>query len=138
MFTSTKLLELLRSEGFAATGTARNNAGVVQELVEVKQNDKGKNEMPWGTLYHFPTALNHVNQIGWKDNAFVILMTTRYEAQGTVDRLRKRPQESSSKARTSRAPFGKHAIEHFRFQTRILCEKVRNLHNYSIRTLLNN
>jgi hypothetical protein len=75
LFTSTKLLELLRSKGYAAIGTCRTNSGVLLELVELKKKDKGKGEMPWGTLHAIPTETNQVNQIGWKDNAFALIMT---------------------------------------------------------------
>lgn len=106
LFTSTKLLELLRSKGYAATGTCRTNSGVLSELVELKKKDKGKGEMPWGTLHAIPTETNQVNQIGWKDNAFALTMTTYWEADKKVLRLRKRPKLSSSKAKTARLPFG--------------------------------
>jgi hypothetical protein len=46
LFTSHKLMEVLRSYGFGATGTCRTNAGVISELVDIKKNDKGKDELP--------------------------------------------------------------------------------------------
>jgi hypothetical protein len=76
LFTSTKLLKLLQKRGFAAIGTCRTNAGVLSELVELKKKDKGKGEMPWGTLHHMLVESNRVNQIGWKDNAFALIMST--------------------------------------------------------------
>ena len=106
LFVSTKLLELLRSLGYAATGTCRTTSGILSELIKLKSKDKGKNEMPWGTLYSFPTESNQVNQVGWKDNAFVLTMSTYWEADKKVLSLRKRPKLSSSKAKTARKPFG--------------------------------
>lgn len=76
LFTSTKLLELLRSKGFAATSTYRTTSGVLLELVELKKKDKGKGEIPWGTLYAIPIETNRVNQIRWKDNTFALTITT--------------------------------------------------------------
>jgi hypothetical protein len=106
LFVSEKLLELLRSLGYAATGTCRTNSGVLSELIELKSKDRGQNEMPWGTLHAFPTESNQVNQVGWKDNAFVLTMSTYWEADKKVLSLRKRPKLSSSKAKTARKPFG--------------------------------
>jgi hypothetical protein len=76
LFTSTKLLELLRAKGYAAIGTCRTTLGVLLELIELKKKDKGKGEMPWGTVRALPTETNQVNQIGWKDNAFALTMST--------------------------------------------------------------
>jgi hypothetical protein len=46
LFTSHTLIELLRSKGFGATGTYKTNAGVISELIDIKKNNKGKDEMP--------------------------------------------------------------------------------------------
>jgi hypothetical protein len=64
LFVSEKFLELLRSLGYVATGTCRTISGVFSELIDLKSKDKGKNEMPWGTLYAFPTESNQINQVG--------------------------------------------------------------------------
>jgi hypothetical protein len=99
-------MEVLRSEGFGATGTCRTNAGVISELIDIKKNDKGKDEMPWGTLISMPTASGLVNQCGWKDNAFALTMSTVNDGKSKVTRVRKRPKKTSSKAKTARVPFG--------------------------------
>jgi hypothetical protein len=39
-------MELLRSKGFGATSTYRTNAGVISELIDIKKNNKGKDELP--------------------------------------------------------------------------------------------
>lgn len=106
LFTSTNLFELLRQEGFAATGTCRKNAGVVQPLIDKKDEDKGKTELQWGTQIAYPTPSGNVLQTGWKDNAFALTMTTFFTGKEEVIRERKRPRESSSKAKTARKPFG--------------------------------
>ncbi len=111
LFTSTPLFELLRSIGFAATGTCRTNSGVVSELVEQKKGDKGKEELAWGTQISLPTKSEKVLQTGWKDNAFALTMTTFFDGKKQVLRTRKRPRESSSKARTARKPFGELATK---------------------------
>lgn len=106
LFTSDRLMEVLRSRGFGATGTCRTNAGVISELVDLKKNDKGKNELPWGTLISMPTKSGLVNQVGWKDNAFALTMSTVHDGKSMVTKVRKRPKKTSSKAKTARAPFG--------------------------------
>jgi hypothetical protein len=99
-------MEVLRSNGFGATGTCRTNAGVISELVDIKKNDKGKDEMPWGTLISMPTTSGKVMQMGWKDNAFAPTMSTVYDGTARVTTVRKRPKETSTSAKTARVPFG--------------------------------
>jgi hypothetical protein len=99
-------MKVLRARGFGATGTCRTNSGVISELVDIKKNDKGINELPWGTLISMPTASNLVNQCGWKDNAFALTMSTVHDGKSKVTRVRKRPKKTSSKAKTARVPFG--------------------------------
>jgi hypothetical protein len=105
LFTSTKLLELLRSKGYVAIGTYRIISSVLLELVELKKKGKGKGEMLWGTLHVILTETNQVNQIRWKDNAFALIITTYWVAEKKVLCLRRRPKLSSSKAKTARLPF---------------------------------
>jgi hypothetical protein len=64
LFVSNKLLEVLRSRGFVATGTCRTNASVISKLINIKKNNKGLDKLPWGTLISMPTALGLVCQIG--------------------------------------------------------------------------
>jgi hypothetical protein len=106
LFTSTKLLEVLRTHGYGATGTCRTNAGVISELVEIKKRDQKKDELPWGTLYSMPTPSGLVNQLGWKDMAFALVMSTVYDGKKKVWSLRRRPKETSTSAKTARKPFG--------------------------------
>jgi hypothetical protein len=46
------------------------------------------------------------DQIGWKDNAFALIMSTVFNGNTLVSRLKKRPKESSSKAKTAQKLFG--------------------------------
>jgi hypothetical protein len=52
-----------------------------------------------------------VCQVGWKDQAFVLMMSSLLSGDKRVVRLRKRPKETSSKAKTVRIPFGKDAVK---------------------------
>ena len=53
-----------------------------------------------------PTENGLVYQVDWKDQAFVLIMSPILSSDQKVLRLRKRPKETSSKAKTSRVPFG--------------------------------
>jgi hypothetical protein len=106
LFVSNKLLKVLRSRGFAATGTCRTNAGVILELINIKKNDKGPDELPWGTLILMPTTSGLVCQIGWKDNAFAFAMSTVFNGKEKVTQLQKRPKKTLSKAKTAYVLFG--------------------------------
>ena len=75
----------------------------------MKAEDAKKDVIPWGTLYTEATEDNEINMMAWKDNALVLSMSTHSDAQRTVETLRKRPSETSSSAKTARAPFGAHA-----------------------------
>ncbi|KEY74499.1 hypothetical protein S7711_10322, partial [Stachybotrys chartarum IBT 7711] len=72
LFSSPQLFRQLRLLGVGATGTARTNAGLFEQLIKAKENDrKGQKMWSWGRLQSWPTEDNLVNQIGWKDNALV-------------------------------------------------------------------
>ena len=49
--------------------------------------------------------------IRWKDQAFVLIMSSFISGNKRVERLRKRPKETSSKAKTIRKPFGKEPVK---------------------------
>jgi hypothetical protein len=46
-----------------------------------------------------------VTQIGWKDNAFVLIMLITIDRNDTVIKERKRLKKTSLKAKTTRVPF---------------------------------
>jgi hypothetical protein len=55
-------MKVLRARGFGVTGTCRTNLGIILELVNIKKNNKGINELLWGMLISMLTASNLVNQ----------------------------------------------------------------------------
>ena len=57
------------------------------------------------------TPNGEVCQIGWKDQAFVLMMSSFMSGDARVLRLRKRPKETSSKAKTVQKPFSKEPIK---------------------------
>lgn len=106
LFVSTKLLLYARKLGFSLTGTCRTNSGIVKDLIDLKVSDKD-DHIPWGSVYNFTTLDGLISQIGWKDQAFVLMMSTCFSGQEEkILRLRKRPKPTASKAKTSRAVFG--------------------------------
>jgi len=105
---SLRFIKFMRSkEGgeFGLTGTCRTNSGVAQQLIDLKKLDD-KDVISWGETYSVTTEDGLVCQVGFKDNAFVLFMSTVWDGGPKVSRERKRPKESSSKAKTSRIPFG--------------------------------
>ena len=62
-------------------------------------------------MYLMPTENGQVCHVGWKDQAFVLMMLSVLSGDEKVVRLRKRPKETSSKARTAREPFGNKAVK---------------------------
>jgi hypothetical protein len=53
-----------------------------------------------------PTKSGKVIQVGWKDNAFVLGMSTILDAKDSVNKNHKKPSAISTLAKTTRAPFG--------------------------------
>ncbi len=110
LFVSTRFVQYARSQGVAVTGTCRANSGVIKELLELQKKDQ-KDVIPWGETYSMYTPNEEVCQIGWKDQAFVLIMSSFMSGNARIERLRKRPKESSSKAKTARVPFGKESTK---------------------------
>ncbi|KJZ77974.1 hypothetical protein HIM_02611 [Hirsutella minnesotensis 3608] len=96
LFSSPNLFVALRQRGIGATGTVRTNAGIDKRLIQLKADDsKGRLQWPWGMLEAYPTPDNLVNQIAWKDNALVLMLSTVHTGQEIEERIRKRPANIS-------------------------------------------
>ncbi len=96
---------MLRERGYGGTGTYRTNAGVLAELISMKASDTN-DIIPWGTIKSLPTEDGRVCQTAWKDNACVLMMSNTLSGNDLISRLRNRPKETSSKAKTAQIPFG--------------------------------
>lgn len=106
LFTTPQLLMEPRNKGIAATGTTRPNRIHSKQLTTLKAEDKTKDSIPWGTVYARKNKSEEVMQFGFKDNAFVLLLSTVYDGwEPPIKMLRRQPAKSSTSARTSRAPF---------------------------------
>jgi hypothetical protein len=71
----------------------------------MKKDDSRKDKIPWGTLFTEPSDNGLINFIAWKDNALVLFISTVDDGSQVTKKLRKRPLETSSSAKTSRVPF---------------------------------
>ena len=110
LFVSTRFVQYARSLGLAITGTCRTTSGVIKELLDLQKSDK-KDVIPWGETYSRYTPNGEVCHVRWKDQAFVLMMSSFMSGEERVLRRRKRPKETSSKAKTARIPFGNQAIK---------------------------
>ncbi|KAM6513835.1 hypothetical protein FALCPG4_18873 [Fusarium falciforme] len=120
LFSSSPLFRNLRSHGFGATGTARTNSGINQELVDDKNNDgKVKKMYEFNTVKAIPTPDNQVNQIAWKDNKLVLFLTTVFTGADDerVMRQRKKPSSRKSEAKPIRRFFGNEATKEINIPT---------------------
>ena len=72
---STRFIEYTRSQGIRVTSTCRDTRGVIQELLDLKKKDK-KDIIKWGETYSIPTSNGKVCHMGWKDQAFVLMMSS--------------------------------------------------------------
>ena len=75
----------------------------------MKKEDASKDKIPQGTLFIEPSKDNLINFIAWKDNALVLFMSTIDDGSQVIKKLRKRPLETSSFAKTLRVPFNRQA-----------------------------
>jgi hypothetical protein len=110
LFVSTRFVQYARSQGVTITGTCRTTGGVIKELLDLQKSDK-KDIIPWGETYSRYTPNREVCHVRWKDQAFVLIMSFFISGDKRVLRLRKRPKETSSKAKTARIPFGNQATK---------------------------
>ena len=131
LFTSARLLAVLRELGFGAAGTVRTTKTKRDELEETQgasaQKKPKKNsgldtslsdlklkygaQIEWGELYGVISKDGKVAQFGWKDQQVVLFMSTVHTCKEVVQRVRRRPVKPSTNAKPSRAPFGDSATK---------------------------
>ena len=108
LFTSTKLLVYLSAEGFGARETTRTNTGVHQDLINFKKSDTN-DIIPWGTRHLRYITDGAVTQLGWKDSCYCLFMSNMDCGVDTVITGRKRPNETTTCAKTALVPFSNQA-----------------------------
>ncbi|KAI8648825.1 DDE-Tnp-1-7 domain-containing protein [Fusarium sp. Ph1] len=114
LFSSPPLFRNLRKQGYGATGTARANSGIHEELVRDKNDDgKVKKMYEFNAVKAIPTPDNQVNQIAWKDTKLVLFLSTVFTGADDerVIRQRKKPSSKKSEAKPIRRFFRNEAVE---------------------------
>lgn len=90
----------------AAKAKPEPNRGLKPSLTELKTDFSS--QIPWGKLYGCLSADGKVLQFAWKDQNVVLFMSTVSKSPPDfIRKLRKRPAQTATNARTSRAVFGK-------------------------------
>ena len=79
LFSSPKLMDRLREMDIAATGTTRPNRVDSEQLSTMKSSEKSRDRIPWGTVYAGKHKEEEVMQVGFKDNAFVLLLSAAFD-----------------------------------------------------------
>jgi len=106
LFATPQLFEYLRSQGIAATGTTRPARIDSNQLQKLRTQESRRDTIPWGTLYARKCKEAEVIQFGFKDNAFVLLLSTAFNGmEPECLKLRRQPSKTSTSARTARVPF---------------------------------
>lgn len=105
LFASPQLFHELRQRGIAATGTARQNRIDRKQMASLRTEDSRRHTVPWGTIYTKKHKDAEVVQFGFKDNAFVLLLSTGFNGWEPSIELRRQPTKSSTSAKTARVPF---------------------------------
>ena len=82
-------------------GTCRPNARILSELIQMEASDSNY-AIPWSNIKPLYTEYRKVCQTAWKDNAVVLTMSNVLDGKEVLNRPRKRPEETSSKARNAR------------------------------------
>jgi hypothetical protein len=108
LFTSTPLLEYLHRCRIGASGTAKEGAGLHQDIVTLNRSEKGKDNRAhaWGYSVARVVSRGHVSQIGWKDNSLVKHMSNIIDCEKETQSQRHRPGPRMKKARSARRAFG--------------------------------
>jgi hypothetical protein len=105
LFTNVKLLRYIRARGWGVTGICTAKSGILKRFCDIKKEESRKDKIPWGTLFIEPLKDGLINFIAWKDNALVLFMSIVNNGSQVTKKLRKRPLETFTLAKTSRVPF---------------------------------
>jgi len=112
LFSTPELFSLLRTRNIAAIGTIRPGRVTSKRLVATKASESKKDSLPWGIVYVRKHTSAEVMQFGFKDNAFVLVLSTTYTGyEQQVIRTRHQPSKTSTYAKTTRVPFAGQAVK---------------------------
>ena len=112
LFTTPELFGLLRTRNIAATGTTRPGRVTSKKLMAIKASESKKDSIPWGTVYVRKHTSAKVIQFGWKDNTFILTLSTTFTGfEQPVLKTRRQPSKTSTSAKTTRVPFASQAVK---------------------------
>ncbi len=107
LFTSYKLFSILRTHGIAACGTARANRIGEHFKEEILKENNGK-ILQWGEIRSAVEQKDDGEPVLifiWQDQTIVRGMTTAHDGEGYMLRNRRRPKDSSSMIKETKAVF---------------------------------
>ena len=107
LFTSLPLLTYCHEQYIGITGTCRADAGLHIDIIHLHKKDRKRNNMDcaWGHKTTRYISKGKIAQMGWKDGAYALFMSTVIDPKLDQMRLRHRPKTTSKKAATSRKAF---------------------------------
>ncbi|KAJ3498250.1 hypothetical protein NLG97_g1279 [Lecanicillium saksenae] len=112
LFSSPSLFLALRHQNIGATGTCRTNSGIFKGFIEAKKDDtRGVNLWHHNEVRTVPTPNHQVNQIAWKDNALVLMLSTVFTGEEFEQRVRRRPTTKQPRARPIQQIFGDESVK---------------------------
>ncbi|GBB97601.1 hypothetical protein RclHR1_03010004 [Rhizophagus clarus] len=101
-FSSIKLFKYLREKKIGACGTVRTNSANFPKVLKVNK------KLDWDTLSG--VVVNNILAILWMDNGPVTMLSTIHQIdnknENWIERVRRRPRETSTNAAKVRAIFG--------------------------------
>lgn len=81
----------------------------LEPILAQSKQDKGPSgkadKLPWGTILSVATKDSKVCHTGWKDSAYVLMMSTVKDGTKKVKSLRKRPKQRKQKEEQKHKPF---------------------------------
>ena len=125
LFSSPELLKYLYDNGIGASGTARMNCDIHQDLVAGKKK-KPDSSRQWGWTLQIPSECGKVNQkIAWQDNDMVLFLSTVHTATDTVSTLRRRPRNINTASKKAARRI-KPSVTHLLLQSLIFRDVLMN------------
>jgi len=81
--------------------------GSAKKFVKLKEKERKKDSIPWGTIFQEAIPDEDIIQTAWKDQAMVLILSTVYTNNNqTIERNCRRPKAISTSAKILHQPFG--------------------------------
>ena len=102
-FTNVPLFERLRALGIRVAGTTQVDCAGFPVSLKIEK-EEAKKVLPWGNVSG--AVIDNTCSLVWQDNSSVLFMTIYYDITKTVERLQRRPKNTSTNATMVRSIFG--------------------------------